>query len=216
MLWLGGGQWSGKTSVARLLAQRYGLTHYSYDAQDAGAHLDRARQEPERFPVRARIAQAVDAGTFAETWVTLSADALAEEARRSHMERFAMVLDDIKAMPAEEVVLAEGWGLRPELIIRFCDEQRRAAFLQPTESFRQHQIKTLPRAASLGMEVSDPALAQQHRVERDRMLAAEVAAEARRLGMLAIDVDGSVGIEGIATRLEAQWAPFLPQTEIRP
>jgi hypothetical protein len=34
-LWIGGGQWAGKSTVARLLAVRHGLTAYHYDCYDA-------------------------------------------------------------------------------------------------------------------------------------------------------------------------------------
>jgi hypothetical protein len=30
-LWIGEGQWAGKSTVARILALRYGLTAYHYD-----------------------------------------------------------------------------------------------------------------------------------------------------------------------------------------
>ena len=42
-LWIGGGQWAGKSTVARLLARRYGLTAYHYDYQDDPRDLHLAR-----------------------------------------------------------------------------------------------------------------------------------------------------------------------------
>jgi hypothetical protein len=38
-LWIGGGQWAGKSTVAGILAERHGLTHYHYDYHDARSHL---------------------------------------------------------------------------------------------------------------------------------------------------------------------------------
>lgn len=40
-LWIGGDQWTGKSTIARLLADRYGLTAYHYDYHDARAYNDR-------------------------------------------------------------------------------------------------------------------------------------------------------------------------------
>src|SRR6266540_2772000 len=37
-LWIGGGQWAGKSTVAGILAEQYGLTHYHYDYHDARGH----------------------------------------------------------------------------------------------------------------------------------------------------------------------------------
>ncbi|MER5203664.1 hypothetical protein [Streptomyces sp. NPDC002825] len=35
MLWIGGAQWAGKTTVSEILALRYGLTAYQYAYHDA-------------------------------------------------------------------------------------------------------------------------------------------------------------------------------------
>jgi adenylylsulfate kinase-like enzyme len=59
-LWIGGGQWAGKSTVARLLAQRHGITAYHYDYHDARGHNDRgiarhlasANQRNNRTPTR--------------------------------------------------------------------------------------------------------------------------------------------------------------------
>lgn len=40
-LWLGGGQWAGKSTVSRILAHRYGLTAYHHDYHAGRAHNDR-------------------------------------------------------------------------------------------------------------------------------------------------------------------------------
>ena len=40
-LWIGGGQWAGKSSVAVNLALRHGLVAYLYDRHDAHGHDDR-------------------------------------------------------------------------------------------------------------------------------------------------------------------------------
>ncbi|UGQ15706.1 hypothetical protein LO772_30295 [Yinghuangia sp. ASG 101] len=41
MLWIGGAQWSGKTTVAEIIAEEHGLTVYHYDFHDARGHQDR-------------------------------------------------------------------------------------------------------------------------------------------------------------------------------
>jgi len=40
-LWIGGGQWAGKSTVARLLAERQQVTAYHYDYHSARGHYDR-------------------------------------------------------------------------------------------------------------------------------------------------------------------------------
>ncbi|MFB6397429.1 hypothetical protein [Polymorphospora lycopeni] len=56
VLWIGGAQWAGKTTVAAILTSRYGLTHYHCDYHDSRAHEDRrnaARARQGQPPQRA-------------------------------------------------------------------------------------------------------------------------------------------------------------------
>ena len=211
VLWLGGGQWAGKTTVAQVLLARHPLLFYAYDYHDARSHADRSRAAPGRYPQRSAFLAALDRHPDA-VWVTPTPEELAEEALRAFVERFAMVVEDLLAMPPGPPILAEGWGLRPDLVAPLLDSPRRAVFLVPTEAFRQHQLRTLPRAGRLPTPgVSDPERAQRNRVERDRILARDVADSARRLGLRAIEVDGSVGPAEVAAIVEEQFRPFLPR-----
>ena len=210
VVWIGGAQWAGKTSVAQTLAVRFGLIHYSYDYHGVRSHLERARREPLRFPRYAAIARRVDDGTFAETWVTRTPTELAEEARATFIERFDMVLEELARLPEGATVVAEGFGLRPELIAPVADHPQRAVFLVPSEAFRQRQIETLPRAMHLRANVSDRERGQAHRLARDEILAAEVVEAAGRLGMPVIQVDGSRDVAGVTALVETRLRLFLP------
>jgi hypothetical protein len=53
-LWIGGGQWAGKTTVAGLLTDRHHLVHYHYDYHDARGHEDR------RIAARVRRARSAE------------------------------------------------------------------------------------------------------------------------------------------------------------
>jgi hypothetical protein len=210
VLWIGGAQWAGKTTVAQLLAVRHPLLLYTYDYHDARSHADRSRANSERYPHRHAFLATLDRNPD-EVWVKPTPEEMAASARLSFIERFEMVLDDLRAMPLGPPILAEGWGLRPELVAPLLDTPDRAVFLVPTEEFRQHQLRALPRAASLAAGVSNPERAQRNRIERDRLLGQEVVGSARRLGLRVITVDGSRDAAAIASDVEAQFRPFLPR-----
>ena len=211
VLWIGGAQWSGKTSVAQLLAVRHGLIHYAYDYHDARSHADRSRAHPERYPQRAAFLRALERDPDA-AWVAPAPEEMAASALLSFAERFEMVLDDLSNLPTGAAVLAEGWGLRPDLVAPLLDAPERAVFLVPTEEFRQHQLSTLPRAGTFGAAgVSDRERAQRNRVTRDRIVAEEVVASAQRLGLRVIMVDGTQSVAGLADLVEAQVRPYLPR-----
>lgn len=140
-LWIGGAQWSGKTSVAWKLAERHGLHIYPYDYHDTRSHATRAQTYPDRYPNFHRgLARTVD-----ESWVLRSPKDMAEGTLRVFEERFRMVIDDLREMPVEPPILVEGWGIRPSLVASLLKSWRQAIWLVPTEGFRRHQLDMLAR-----------------------------------------------------------------------
>jgi hypothetical protein len=209
-LWIGGGQWAGKSTVAHLLSARYPLLRYVYDYHDARSHTSRARSEPTRFPsFDAFLAQLERDPSV--VWVDATPEQMVEQAEAIFEERFEMVLEDLQAAPGELVVLAEGWGLRPALVAPYLRSHDQAVFLVATSGFRERQAASLERARSVSAPgLSDPRRGQLNRVERDRILGERVVADAERLGLPVIAVDGSEGPDVIASRVEEQFRPLLP------
>jgi hypothetical protein len=201
-LWIGGAQWSGKTSVARALADRHGLTAYHYDAHDARAHDDR------RIAARALAGEPLRAD-LDTTWVHTTPEVMAQQTIAGFPQRFDWVLDDLRALYSPRPVIAEGWGLRPELIATVTDDLRRMVVLLPTDEFRRQQVETLDRARSLGLEVADPVRAQANRIARDRLVAANAAEQAQRLGIAVLHVDGQRDLPMIVADVESRFLPYL-------
>lgn len=204
-LWIGGGQWAGKSTVAHLLAYRHGLTAYHYDYHDARGHDDR------RIARRVRLGEPVAGLSPEDAWVRRTPEAMAEETLAGFPIRFEWVLDDLRGLDSPRPVIAEGWGLRPELVAPLLDSLRRMVVLVPTEAFRQHQVRTLPRAGAFSRagEISDPERAQANRIARDRLVAEDAVQSAKRLGIRVIEVDGSRDAEGVADLVAEHFAPYL-------
>ena len=139
--WIGGGQWAGKTTVAGILARRYGLTVYRHDYPASRSHLDRAAA------AQARAGQPVTGFDPDWAFVQRNPQAMAAEVLAEFADRFEWALDDLRALESPHPVIAEGWGLRPELVAGIGGAGRMMV-LVPTEKFRRHQIATLPRAGS--------------------------------------------------------------------
>lgn len=209
-LWIGGGQWAGKSTVARLLAMRYGLTAYHYDYHDARAHNDR------RVARRLALGEPTIDPDPDAVWVQRSPEEMAAETLAGFPVRFEWALDDLRALVSGRPVVAEGWGLRPELVAPIVDSVRRMVVLVPTREFRERQLRALPRAAAFGRQVSDPDKAQHNRVTRDRLVAENAAARARALGIRVIDVDGSGDAEAVTGTVADHFAPYLPRPEASP
>jgi len=99
--------------------------------------------------------------------------------------RFQWTLDDLRALVSGRPIIAEGRGLRPELVAPSSTHQPGWWSWSPPKSSRD-----LPRAASVHPNASDPARAQHNRLARDQLVTEDAVRCARRLGIPVIDVDG--------------------------
>ncbi len=202
-LWIGGGQWAGKSTVANILAHRLGITCYHYDYQNARGHWDR------------RIAAAFAAGlpvpaVDPETWfVRYTPQEAAQDVLACFPEFFQYALDDLRGLVSGRPIIAEGWGLRPEAVVKVAPSPRQMVVMVPTARFRDHQLATLPRAGQISTPVSNPQLAVRNRMQRDWIVAQEAVDQAHRLGIPVIEVDGSRDAEAIADLVAAHFADYL-------
>jgi hypothetical protein len=88
-LWIGGGQWAGKSTVARILAERHGLTAYHYDYHDARGHHDR------RIAQRLRDGEPPEDHDHDTVWVHPTPEEMAEKTLAGFPLRFEWTLDDL-------------------------------------------------------------------------------------------------------------------------
>jgi hypothetical protein len=100
-LWIGGGQWAGKSTVARLLAVRYGLTAYHYDYHDARAHNDR------RIARRVGLGEPTAEPDPDTIWVHPTPEEMAAETLAGFPIRFNWALDDLRALVSGRPIIAE-------------------------------------------------------------------------------------------------------------
>ena len=204
-LWIGGAQWAGKSTVANLLAEKYGITAYHHDYHNARSHHARWVEK------RVRTGEPYPEFDFEWMWVTRTPAEMAEELISEHFpEAFEWILDDLRALHPGRPILAEGWGLRPELVAPLVDSPRRMVVMVPTEEFQRHQERTLERAGSLQAPgLSDPERGQRNRIGRDRLVGEDVVASAHSLGIRVISVDGSLDAAGVAGLVADHFEPYL-------
>ena len=130
VLWIGGGSRSGKTTIARRLARRYGLRWYSADAQ-TWRHRDLAVAAGHPAALR-----------FESLSLEERAEATPAELLEMglHAERGPMVVDDVRGLPRVPLVVAEGSTVPPFLVSRAIAARDRAVWLLPTPEFGAARI----------------------------------------------------------------------------
>jgi len=204
VFWIGGGTAAGKSSVAIPLAERHELERYSYDWHDARDHSDRTRAD--RHPVRAAfLAMSLD-----EQWVHRTPRRMAVEALAGFAERFEMVLEDLAALRAERVI-ADGFGLLPELIAPVTVDRSHAIFLLPTPAFRDWALAMRGWVTREG--TSDPVRARANRLARDTLLTDHVRERAKALGFASVEIDGSRSLADVTAGVAAHFGLNPDQTE---
>src|SRR5215469_7248970 len=107
--WIGGGSGAGKSTVARLLANRHDLRLYATD--DAMSEHDR-RILPPDAPLLSRF-KAMDMDS---RWVNRSPETMLESFHWFQGELFSLIVQDLLDLPAKPGLIAEGFRLLPRLV----------------------------------------------------------------------------------------------------
>lgn len=175
---------------------------YHYDYHDARGHQDR------RIARRVALGEPVEDPTPDHVWLDQDPEEMAAEALAGFPVRFEWALDDLRALFTGRPAIAERWGLRPELAAPLLDSLRRMVVLVPTEDFRQHQLRTLPRVGTLNVPVTDPAHSRPT-VSSVTGWSPSAAQNARRLGTRVIEVDGTLDAVAVAAEVGEHFAPYL-------
>jgi hypothetical protein len=184
-LWIGGPPGAGKTSVATRLARRHGLRWYGADTR-TWRHRDRALAAGN--PAARRFEQLPPA----ERWSRPSAELLELSL---HRERLQMVLDDVEALPAAPLVIAEGTTVSPTALATKAIDRTHALWLLPTPRFFDAQLKA--RSLRDG----------QRRLYR--LLADVIEREAAGCGAPVLPVDEALGLDDVVDAVEGHFAETL-------
>ena len=200
VLWIGGATDSGKSTAAQTLTERYQLQVYHYDGHDLAHHEQLAKTSPS---YRAFLAASLD-----ERWVYPQPEALLQRALRSFRDRFPLVIEDLLAYPSERPIVAEGFGLLPELLAPLLSSPSQAIWLVPAKEFKLDSM-TRRGKPSFGPQVSDPERAKINVYTRDLLLATYLKEQVSRYSYTLFEVDGTRPPDGVANMLEQHFASFL-------
>jgi hypothetical protein len=177
VLWIGGGQGSGKSSVAWELSRRHGLQLYNIDHR-MQAHL--ARHEPHEF-----FGLSID-----ERWLDPDVHTMLRWFVETSRDRLRIVLEDIAALPEEPGVVVEGPQLFPSLVAPLLERPDQAlVFVAPEDDQRSRLLARGPMAGA-----SDPVRARANAVERDLLITSRIAHEAAAYGIAAMIVDAPLEV----------------------
>jgi hypothetical protein len=179
--WLGGGSGGGKSTIARRLAERYGLRLYATDdvmAEHAGRTT--AATSPR---LHAFLAMTMD-----ERWVSRSPREMLETFHWYAGEGFELIVEDLLTLPPDRIVLAEGFRLLPGLVRPLLSGPRQAVWLLPAPEFRRAALASRGGLWTIAGRTGDPARALDNLLARDAMFTERLRADLAALDLPAIEV----------------------------
>ena len=141
-----------------------------------------------------------------DQWVNRTPSEMTAGDLADFAERFEMVLEDLAALSADRVI-ADGFGLLPELIAPVASDRRQAVFMLPTPEFRDWALAQRGWITREG--TSNPVRARANRLARDALLTDHIGERANALGFAAIDVDGTRSLAEVTAEVEARFSPLL-------
>jgi 2-phosphoglycerate kinase len=196
--WLGGSPCSGKSSITRLLAERYHFKTYHCD--DAfPAHQQ--RHVPRQHPTFQKISQM----TWDEIWGRPLPALLADEIAL-YREESSMILDDLLALPQSTPVLAEGTALLPAMVLSHLQNRQQAIWVVPAEQFQRAMYpKRGEWVQKVLRQCTRPQQAFQKWMDRDVHFARWVIKTANELGLPVLKVDGQRSIAENAAAVAASF-----------
>ncbi len=202
VLWIGGGTDAGKTTVAEAIVERYNLQFYHFDRHER-SHIER-RIAAGDYVGRKNLFEL----TPDELWIDQTPEEMATGTIQGWSRRVDFAVDDLLAMPKQPLIVAEGPGFFPEVIQPLLSSPQQAIWLVPEPQFKR-KIAIQRGKPSVRYATRDPVLATENIIARDLLMAQHVRAEATRLGLTLLDVDGAQSIKQLVTCVEQHFAPFL-------
>jgi len=189
-LWIGGPQGSGKSSVARALAERFGLQLYAVDHR-VWVHEPRMPRTEFRSL------------TMDERWVLATPERMLGWFVTTSRHRFRLVLEDLRELPDEPSVIVEGPQLFPTNVAAVLRSPDQALFLLPDPAEMEERL--LARGPVL--KTSDGVRARENATARDLLIARTFEREARELRLPVLRVDGA--LDEVIDLAAAQLGPVV-------
>jgi hypothetical protein len=192
--WIGGGSGAGKSSVADLLAKKYGLRVYHCDDTQS-AHT--ARSTTTNHPMLHKFILM----TMDERWVKRTPEEMFRTFHGFHGEGFGLILEDLLDMPTDIPILVEGYKLLPRLIAPLLNKLNQAVWLIPTPEWRRTAFCRRGSLWSIAEKTSNPEVALANILARDALHTEEVKRQATVLRLTTIEVNGSTNVDELATHV---------------
>ncbi len=197
--YIGGSPCSGKSTIAQMISERYGLYYFKVDDY-LDEYICRGNASNKPFSSKALTLSAD------ETWMRDPMIQNIEELKIYH-EIFEYILEDLNKIEAPRGIITEGAAFLPELMNKIKIEPTSYMCIVPTRNFQYHHYKLRPWVPEILKDCTDKEKAFDNWMERDALFATTVKEEADKLGYRTLITDGTIGVEYMYKQV-AEWFQF--------
>lgn len=180
--YIGGSPGSGKSTIAKMLAKKYGFTHYKLDDY-LFEYMKKAAQSGKEHSMLTRTL------SQEQTWMR-EPQVQVDEEFDIYREIFPFALAAIEKMSIKKGIIAEGAGFTPRLIAEQKISPTRYICIVPTDEFQRKVFANRKWIKLFLKGCNDPSAAFENWMRRDSLFAAEALEQAKELGYTHILVDG--------------------------
>lgn len=192
--WIGGSACAGKSTLAKMYADKYGLALYACD-EHFHEHMQQISREHQ--PAMHRVTRL----TMNEAFYTRKVEEQLNTYIECFEEDFTFVLLDLARM-GEKAVVVEGNQLLPRLVAPLMKNNHKAIWIVPTEQFQWEHYSRREWIHDILQETENSGIAFRNWMKRDALFAARVKEEAEARKLKVLEVDGSLSLKQSFAMLE--------------
>lgn len=194
--WIAGGTGAGKSTLARILADRHNIAVYDGDRAE---HNWLARCTPQHHP----HLSAMRGASPGDMWQGRTPQQVFQTMASLHGETAGFLVEDLLAMPSDRVIVVDYLGILPGHLAPLLRQPDQAVFLVPTPRFRRDALAARyadPARARANWGSSDSESVLAKRLGRDALWDEEVRRQADSHGLDTITIDGGVPVTDLAAQ----------------
>lgn len=182
IFWIGGSPCAGKSSIAKLLAERHNLfVHHCDDVSDARTE----KMKSKALPVVSMLSELGKCARLAQ-----SPQWQADTEISFYKEQFDSVLEELTDLSDAGGIVAEGADLMPELLDQIHVPFKRAIWIIPTPEFQLEFYRARAWAHEYVKDCQSPTVAFDNWMQRDILFAQYIQKTATKMNGRVLVVDG--------------------------
>jgi 2-phosphoglycerate kinase len=192
--YLGGSPCSGKSTVARMLADKYGFVYFCLD-DHLDEYTERGAKQNKPHLVK-YVKSSAD-----EVWLADPKEQNDEEIAM-YEEMFPLAVSDLMRIRGKEPIIAEGAGFMPKLMKASGVKEDNYVCIVPTKAFQYEKYSERNFIKYVLAKCTNPEKGFENWMERDALFARSAVDQAAEAGYQSILIDGRRTQEDILAQVE--------------